>query len=219
MHRCRRLAGRAGQGGCLQHDIHVFDRSVEPPVELSLPGLNDPLKDDTNCVLDASGAYVGVVQGGSFRVFQVASGEFLILPSDKEFDSRSLFSEAYTPPPGGGPPAPPPSGDRVKPVTSRVRMTHRRFRPGRRATAFRFVLSEPARVRRDRAGGPLRGPAAAGAPERGCEHDPVDRPAEGPQRPSRAVCGRGHCDRSCRKLSLPVLKEFRVIRPEGDRRP
>lgn len=208
------------KGAALQHDIHVFDRSVEPPVELSLLGLNDPLKNDTNCVLDASGAYVGVVQGGSFRVFQVASGEFLTLPSDKEFDSRSLFSEAYTPPPGGGPPAPPPSGDRVKPVTSRVRMTHRRFRPGRRATAFRFVLSEPARVRIvirrvGRYVGQLRrGRLNAGANT--IQWTGRLRGRNAPPGPYAAVV---IATDLAGNLSLPVLKEFRVIRPEGDRRP
>ena len=77
-------------------------------------------------------------------MFQEASHEFLTLPSDKEFDSRSMFSEAYSPPqqPGGGP-----TGDRTKPRTSRFRMARKRFRVKARATSFRFDLSEPADAR------------------------------------------------------------------------
>jgi hypothetical protein len=137
-------------------DVYVFDRSPNPDQALTLPALNDPTKGETSCVLDAGGEYVGLIQDPAgtpaFRLYEVASQTFLILPADKEFDSRSLFSAPYSPPqppqPGvGGTPAPPPSGDRTKPVLSRVRMTHRRFRVRRGATAFRFALSEPARMR------------------------------------------------------------------------
>jgi len=205
-------------------DVHVFDRSVSSPQELTLTGLNDPLKDETNCVLDATGAYIGFIydQSGTatFRVWQAASGDFLTLPADKEFDGRSLFSEAFTPPAGGGPPAPPPSGDRVKPVTSGVRMTHRRFRPGRRATAFRFVLSEPAGVRIvirrvGRYVGQLRrGRLGAGAHTIAWTGRLRGRKA----RPGLYAAVVIATDLAG-NLSLPVLKEFRVLRPEGDGRP
>jgi hypothetical protein len=134
-------------------DVFVFDRSQSPPQQLALPGLNDPFKDETSCVLDAEGGYIGLIYDQSatatFRVYDRAAAGFLTLPADKEFDSRSLFSAPYTPPQpgGGGTPAPLPSGDRTEPVLSRVRMTHRRFRVQRRATAFRFALSEPAGMR------------------------------------------------------------------------
>jgi len=212
------------KGALGQHDVHVFDRSVSPAQELALTGLNDPLKDETNCVLDATGAYIGFIydQSGTatFRVWQAASGDFLTLPADKEFDSRSQFSEAFTPPAGGGPPAPPPSGDRVKPVTSRVRMTHRRFRPGRRATAFRFVLSEPAGVRIvirrvGRYVGQLRrGRLGAGAHTIAWTGRLRGRKA----RPGLYAAVVIATDLAG-NLSLPVLKEFRVLRPEGDGRP
>ena len=148
------LVGFDKKAGALSpYDVFVFDRSQEPPVQKSYPSLNDAAKDDTNCVLDATGAYIGLIndQTGtpSFRVYQVASDNFLTLPADKEFDSRSMFSEAYTAPalPGGGPGGGQPTGDRTKPVTSRFRMSHRRFRVRRRATSFKFDLSEPARGR------------------------------------------------------------------------
>ena len=143
-------------GVALPFDVYVFDRSVSPPQSLSLPGMNDPLGDETNCVLDAAGDYIGLVydQSGTatFRVYDRGAAGFLTLPADKEFDSRSLFSAPYSapqppPPTGGGVPAPPPSGDRTRPVVSGVRMTHRRFRVRPRATAFRFRLSEPAGMR------------------------------------------------------------------------
>ncbi len=78
---------------------------------------------------------------------------FLNLPPDKEFSSASTFSSPYPPPAapppgGGGNPIPPPStGDVTGPVVGRFRMTDRSFRPRRRATAFRFLLSEQADVR------------------------------------------------------------------------
>jgi hypothetical protein len=208
------------KGSAQQHDIHVFDRSVDPPVELSLSALNDLSKDDTNCVLDASGAYIGVVQGGSFRVFEVASGHFVILPSDKEFDSRSQFSEAYTPPPGGGPPAPPPSGDRVKPVTSGVRMTRLRFRPGRRATTFRFVLSEPAAVRIViRRVGRYVGQLRRARLNAGANTIRWNGRLKGRKARPGSYAAVLIATDLAGNLSLPVFKEFRVLRPEGDRRP
>jgi hypothetical protein len=137
-------------------DLYLFDRSQSPPQQLSLPGLNDPLKDETNCVLDAAAGYIGLIYDQSvtatFRVYDRGAAGFLTLPADKEFDSRSLFSAPYSPPQpqpptGGGTPAPPPSGDRTRPVVSGLRMTRRRFRVRPRATAFRFTLSEPAGMR------------------------------------------------------------------------
>jgi len=80
-----------------QHDIHVIDRSGVPR-ELALPNLNDPAKDESNCVLDAAGSYIGLVQDDSvtavFRVYDVANQTFLTLPAGKEFTSLSQFSEA-----------------------------------------------------------------------------------------------------------------------------
>jgi hypothetical protein len=136
----------------MEKDIFLFDRSVSPPQPITITGVNTANEPDELCVLDAAGEYLGYFDNNTaFRVLQIASGEFLTLPSDKEFDNRSLFSAPYSPaqppPTGGGAPAPPPPGDRTKPVLSRVRMTHRRFRVRRRATAFRFTLSEPARMR------------------------------------------------------------------------
>ena len=210
-------------GSMLPRDVYVFDRSVSPAQAISLPGLNDAAKDETGCVLDATGAYVGLTYAGTpaFRVYQVASLEFLTLPADREFDSRSLFSEAYTPPqPGGGTPAPPPSGDRAKPVVSGLRMTRRRFRVRRRATAFRFALSEPAGVRivvrrRGRYMGQIRRRGlAAGS----------NRIAWGGRlrgrklRPGSYVAVLIATD-PAGNLSIPLLVSFRVLRPEGDSRP
>lgn len=116
-------------------DVYLFDRSVSPPQAVALPGANDPLKDETNCVLDATGEFVGLVydqaNDATFRVYHRPTATFLNLPPDKEFNSRSMFSAPYV----------------TDPAVRRFRMTRRRFRPGRRATAFRYVLSEPADVR------------------------------------------------------------------------
>jgi hypothetical protein len=216
------LVGIDKGAGAGLSDVHVFDRTT--PQELTFTGLNDASKDDTTCVLDRTGAYIGLTQDTSgtpkFAVYQVASSDFLPLPADKEFDSSSQFSEAYTPPPGGGPPAPPPSGDRVKPVTSSVRMTRLRFRPGRRATAFRFVLSEPAAVRivirrMGRYVGELRRARLnAGANTIRWNGRLKGRKA----RPGEYAAVLIATDLAG-NLSLPVFKEFRVLRPAGDRRP
>ena len=216
------LVGIDKGAGAGSFDVHIFDRTTPP--ELTLAGLNDASTDDTTCVLDRTGAHIGLTQDASgtpkFAVYQVASSDFLPLPPDKEFDSRSQFSEAYTPPPGGGPPAPPPSGDRVKPVTSSVRMTRLRFRPGRRATIFRFVLSEPAAVRIvirrvGRYVGQLRRDRLnAGANTIRWNGRLKGRKA----RPGSYAAVLIATDLAG-NLSLPVFKEFRVLRPEGDRRP
>lgn len=212
------------RGSLGQHDVHVFDRGVNPAQELTFPGLNDASKGETNCVLDRTGAYIGLTRDESgtptFDVYQVASDEFLTLPADKEFDSRSQFSEAYTPPPGGGPPAPPPSGDRVKPVTSSVRMTRLRFRPGRRATAFRFVLSEPAAVRIvirrvGRYAGQLRRARLNG----GANTIRWNGRLKGRKARPGSYAAVLIATDLAGNLSLPVFKEFRVLRPAGDRRP
>jgi hypothetical protein len=220
------LVGFDKRSGIVPYDVHVFDRSVSPPQELSLPGLNGSLTDETHCVLDRVGAYVGLTYSGTpaFRVYQVASQEFLTLPADKEFDSRSMFSEHYSAPappaPGGGAAAPPPSGDRTKPVASRFRMTHRRFRPARRATAFRFALSETAGVRivirrLGRYAGQLR---RRGLPAGGNTVYFGGRLRGRKLRPGPYVAVLIATD-VAGNLSLPVMTTFRVLRPEGDRRP
>jgi hypothetical protein len=117
---------------------------VSPPAPIDLGGANDPLKDETNCVLDVEGRYVGLIYDqavtATFRIWDRVGARFLDLPPDKEFDSRSLFSAPYTPP------VITPPGDTTRPVVRRFRMTHRRFRVHRRATRFKFGLSERADV-------------------------------------------------------------------------
>ncbi len=211
-------------GIALPYDVYLFDRSVSPPQAVDLPGLNDSLKDETNCVLDAAGDYIGLIydQAGTatFRVYSRASAAFLTLPPDKEFDSRSLFSAPYSPPPqGGGQPAPPPSGDRTKPVASRLRMTRRRFRPGPRATSFRFALSEPAGVRvvirrRGRYVGTVRR-SGLGA---GSNRITWSARLRGRKLRPGPYVGVLIATDPAGNLSLPLLTSFRVLRPEGDRR-
>jgi hypothetical protein len=136
--------------GDAEKDIFLFDRSASPPQQIPLPGLNTADKRDEFCVIDAVGDYIGFFfDNTAFRVYHRATQTFLSLPSDKEFGTTSLFSAQYPPPQtgGGNNPPPPPPGDVTRPGLRRLRMTHRRFRPQRRATAFRFVLSEQADVR------------------------------------------------------------------------
>lgn len=135
----------------MEKNIFLFDRSVSPPQAVALPGLNEANKREDFCVIDAAGDHIGFFYDNTaFRVYRRATQSLLSLPPDKEFGTSSLFSAPYSPPqPGGGntTPPPPPPRDVTKPGVRRLRMTDRRFRPGRRATTFRFVLSESADVR------------------------------------------------------------------------
>jgi len=99
-------------------------------------------------------------------------------------------------------------------------MTHRRFRPGRRATAFRFVLSEPAAVRIVmRRVGRYVGQVRRARLNAGANTIPWTGRLKGRRvRPGPYAAVVIATDLAG-NLSLPVLKEFRVLRPEGDRRP
>jgi hypothetical protein len=141
---------KAAGGMIVKKNIFLFDRSESPPAAVALgTGVNDNAEDEVYCVLDSSGDHLGLMNDfATFQVYEQSNSKFLELPPDKEFDRYSLFSDPYTPPPPQPPPAccgPPP--DVTKPVARRFRITHRRFRPHRGATKFRFTLSEPADVR------------------------------------------------------------------------
>ena len=205
----------------MQKDIFLFDRSGASVQPVAVPGLNTANKRDEFCVIDAAGEFIGFFfDNTAFRVYHRPSQAFLGLPTDKEFDNTSLFSEPYPPPappppPGGGgnPIPPPPTGDVTGPTVGRFRMTDRSFRPRRRATAFRFVLSEQADVRIViRRLGRRKGAITA-----------ADRPA-GPNRiffngrlrgrkmkPGRYVAVLFATDQAG-NLSAPKLIEFRVLR-------
>jgi len=136
-------------------DVVLFDRSVSPVAPLALAGLNDADQEDTFCVLDGAGDHVGLLHDDTeLRIYERASGSFLALPPDKEFDQRSTFSAPYPPPGGGGPggggPGPggggPPATDLTAPGLRGLVMSRRVFAVGR-GTVFHYRLSEPATVR------------------------------------------------------------------------
>ena len=113
-------------------------------------------------------------------VYDRTEARFVMLPPDKEFDRYSVLSDPYQPPqpPGGG--NNPPPGD-AKPVVSRFRMAHRRFRVRRRATSFKFTLSEPGSVRIVlRRLGKKVGEIRRRGLKTGAEHDLVQREAGSP---------------------------------------
>ena len=134
------------------NDVYLYDRSQSPPAPLPLGTANTANKEDLYCVLDSTGRYIGFMNDFvTFRLYDRIGAKFVELPPDKEFDRYSVLSDPYTPPqpPGGGGPGGGggPTGDRTKPVVSRFRMAHRRFRVRRRATSFKFDLTEPGRGR------------------------------------------------------------------------
>ena len=132
-----------------KHDIFLFNRSGTAVPLGGNP--NTANVEDQYCVLDSSGRYLGFMNDFlTFKLWDRTEARFVNLPTDKEFDRYSVLSDAYSPPqpPGsGGNNPPPPTGDTTKPVASRFRMAHRRFRVRRRATSFKFNLSEPGDVR------------------------------------------------------------------------
>jgi hypothetical protein len=127
-------------------DIHLFDRSVAPPQAISIPGVNLANRSEAYCQLDAAADYLGFSDfvNGGFSLYSIRTQTLVTLPAGQEFDNRSQLTAPYTPPVIA--PAPPPTGDVTKPNVSHARMTKRRFRVRRRATAFRFSISEPADV-------------------------------------------------------------------------
>jgi hypothetical protein len=211
----------------MQHDIILFDRTKSPPEEIAIDGVNGLLTSEVGCVLDASGDYLGFSDQatGAFKLYRVSTKTFVTLPSDKEFNEFSMLSAPYSPPPppgggpGGGTGPTGPTGDRTKPVVSRYRMAHRRFRVRRRATSFRFTLSEPARMRivirrlGKKVGEIRRRGLAAGA------HTISFSGKLGRRKLKRGsyVAVLIATDRAG-NVSLPVLIEFKVLRPKQRRR-
>jgi hypothetical protein len=204
-----------------KHDIFLFDRSGSSPAAISLPSaVNTANEDEVYCVLDPTGRYLGFMNDFvTFMVWDRTEARYVSLPPDKEFDRYSVLSDPYSPPqqPGNGGNNPPPTGD-ARPVISRLRMAHRRFRVRRGATAFKFNLSEPGRarivIRRfGRRVGELR--------RRGLEAG-ANAVAFGGKigrrklRPGEYVAVLIATD-SAGNRSLPVLIEFRVLRPKQRR--
>ncbi len=82
----------------MQRDVFLYDRAAGALV--AIPGLNDPVKDDTYCILDSAGDYVGYsFDNSEFRIYERSSGTLLTLPP-LPFSNTSSFTDPY-PPPGG----------------------------------------------------------------------------------------------------------------------
>jgi hypothetical protein len=201
----------------MTNDVFLFDRSQSPPAPIAIAGANTADKEDLYCVLDSTGRYLGFMNDFvTFRVWDRTEARFVMLPPDKEFDRYSVLSDPY-PPAGGG--NPPPTGDRTKPVASRFRMTHRRFRVRRGATAFKFRLSEPGSLRivlrrfGKKVGELRRRQVAAGSNRIGFNGKLGRRKL----RPGEYAAVLIVTDAAGNR-SLPVMVEFKVLRPKRHRR-
>jgi hypothetical protein len=199
-----------------KHDIFLFDRSGTP---IPLPSdANTANVDDQYCVLDSTGRYLGFVTAPStFKLYDRTEARFVNLPLGKEFDRYSVLSDPYSPPqPGTG--NPPPTGKPPKPVVTRFRMTHRRFRVRRHATAFSFKLSDPGRVRLViRKNGKKVGEIRRRGLAAGANRIPFSgKLGRRKLRPGEYAAVLIATDRAG-NLSLPVLIEFRVLRPKRPR--
>lgn len=63
----------------MQTDIFMYDRTSQSVVPL--PGINDPVNNDLDCVLDSTGGYIGFSSAAGFRLYQRSTSSFLPLPS------------------------------------------------------------------------------------------------------------------------------------------
>lgn len=106
------------EGGAVGKQIEVYDRTAK--TLLALIGLNSA-GDDVHCVMSADGAYIGLISGTEFKVYDRASGSFLTLPPQLQAIFNPISFVAPYPPasPGGpgGSSSPPPGGtqDRTPP--------------------------------------------------------------------------------------------------------
>ena len=139
----------------VQRDVFLYDRNVSQFV--SLPGLNDPVKEETHCILSPGGNYLGFLfDNAQIKVFERSTSSFLTLPSNREFDTSSTFSAPF-PPESAAKPAP------AQGIVTDFSMVNKRFRVGsdstptiarkgkiRRApkgTAFRYGVSAATTVK------------------------------------------------------------------------
>ena len=201
-----------------KQDIFMFDRTAGTPWAPVSPGtdVNDSMEEEVYCVLDSSGRYLGFMNAfATFMVYDRTEDRYVSLPTDKEFDRFSVLSDPYSPsqqPGNGGNPGP--TGD-AKPVISRLRMTHRRFRVRRRATSFKFNLSEPGNMRivirrLGRRVGEMRRRGLGAGANAIVFSGKLGRTR---LRPGEYTAVLIVTDRAGNR-SLPVLIEFRVLRPK-----
>ena len=80
----------------MQRDIFLYDRAAGAAIPL--PGLNDPMKEDTFCVIDEAGEHIGYLfDNDQFRVYERSSSSLLTL-EPRPFATSSTFSSPYPPP-------------------------------------------------------------------------------------------------------------------------
>lgn len=79
-----------------QKDVFLYDRGSGQ--FLTLPGLNDPTKDETFCTLSPGGTYVGLMhQDDGFKVYDRSTGSFLQLP-DEPFSTGAQANQVFSSP-------------------------------------------------------------------------------------------------------------------------
>ncbi len=86
-----------------QKNVFIYNRASAS--FLNLPGLNDAVDDDTFCVLDAAGDYIGFQrENAGFKLYERATGTIVPLPS-KPFDTQSSLSAPFEPASSSSPPS------------------------------------------------------------------------------------------------------------------
>jgi hypothetical protein len=83
------------KGNPMQKDVFIYDRTTG--AFLNLPGLNDPTLDDTHCVIDSSGGYIGFARQNSdeLKLYERSSSTLIPIPARVTAPSNaanSIFS-------------------------------------------------------------------------------------------------------------------------------
>jgi hypothetical protein len=139
-------------GPSSNRDLFLYSRA-NPPGAVTPTALKSASM-EVNCVLDASGNYVGLDDNaGNFKMYDRAAASFVTLGAT--ISPPAWFSSPYTPPPtppgtpGGGPPPVPPGGGGLAAVISHVSAHPSKFRArgaGGKGTKLAFTLNEAAGV-------------------------------------------------------------------------
>ena len=199
-------------GSMLPRDVYVFDRSVSPAQAISLPGLNDAAKDETGCVLDATGAYVGLTYAGTPGIPRVpgrqpgvpdaSGGQGVRQPLALQ---RGVHGAA-----AGRRDAGPAAVGRPRQAGCERPADDAPALPRAAQGDGVQVRAVGARGRANRRPAPraLHGPDPPPWPCGGVEQDRLGRAVAGPEAAPRVVCGGADRNRSCRKSLDSAAREL-----------
>ncbi len=115
------------EGGTVGKQVEIYNRSLGSLV--TPPGLNSAANvDDVHCVMSQGAAYIGLISDNEFKVYEMSSASFLMLPADIKAISNPISFVMPFPPPPPPPAAGPPPPSAGAPDTAAPRVLSKRFR-------------------------------------------------------------------------------------------